>query len=125
MIIPKSEDFSVFAPSYKCDNAEYDSFISDLQLQTLMYSESTDIIFIQQYPCLNLNRNSGTSEWNSLFVLHSWMMCYYRRQIIKLVKKSLGNKSTNSCLWIVSIFFDQFFSKYYNKSRSCSENKLN
>lgn len=55
----------MFAPSYKCDNAEYDSFISDLQLQTLIYSESTDIIFIQQYPRLNLNRNSGILEWNS------------------------------------------------------------
>lgn len=63
MIIPKSEDFSVFAPSYNCENGEYDTFISDLQLQTLIYSKSTDIIFIQQNPCLDLNRNSATLEW--------------------------------------------------------------
>ncbi len=50
-MIPKSEDFSVFAPSYKCDNAEYDRFISDLQLQTLIYYESKALI-------LSLSNNS-------------------------------------------------------------------
>ncbi len=50
-MIPKREDFSVFAPSYKCDNAEYDRFISDLQLQTLIYYESKALI-------LSLSNNS-------------------------------------------------------------------
>lgn len=62
-LIPKREDFSRFAPSYECDNTEYDNFISDLQLKTWIYSERADIIFKTWISLDNVNRYSGTSEF--------------------------------------------------------------